>query len=205
MSQSSLFDARIRRSVESSIATMELLRSDAALLATVSRVCEAILQAFRQKKKIVLFGNGGSASDAQHISAEFVGRFAFDRPALPALCLVEGISTITAIGNDHGFDQVFSRQVEGVAVEGDVAIGISTSGNSSNVLNAISTANKMGVVTVGLTGKSGGKLRALANECICAPSDEIPRIQECHTLVGHVISEIVEQELFGRTHSAAHT
>jgi D-sedoheptulose 7-phosphate isomerase len=205
MSETFPFDTRIRNSVESAIATMELLRADTALLSTLSTVAQSMIQAFRQHNKILLFGNGGSSNDAQHIAAEFVGRFAFDRPALPALSLAENISTLTAIANDLGFEQVFSRQIEALARPGDIAIAISTSGNSPNVLHGVATANKANLLTVGLTGRSGGKLRSLARECICVPSDQTPRIQECHTLVGHILSEIVEQELFGQKNSASHS
>jgi D-sedoheptulose 7-phosphate isomerase len=204
MSQAPQFDARIRNSVESALATMEMLRADAALLSTVSKIAQSLIHAFRQGNKILLFGNGGSANDAQHLATEFVGRFAFDRPALPALCLAESLSSVTAISNDHGFEQVFSRQIEALARPGDIAIAISTSGNSPNVLHGVATANSAGLLTIGLTGRSGGKLRSLVKECICVPSDDTPRIQECHALLGHILSEIVEQELFGQKNSASH-
>jgi len=205
MTQVSQFDARIRSSVESAIATMELLRADAALLAAVSRAAQSVIHAFREGNKVLLFGNGGSANDAQHIATELVGRFAFDRPALPALSLAESLSSVTAISNDHGFEQVFSRQIEALARPGDIAIAISTSGNSPNVLHGVATANKADLLTIGLTGRSGGKLRSLVKECICVPSDDTPRIQECHTLIGHILSQIVEQELFGQKNSATNT
>jgi D-sedoheptulose 7-phosphate isomerase len=203
MSQATQFDERIRTSVESAIATMQLLRADTALLSTVSRIAQSMIQAFRQGNKILLFGNGGSANDAQHIAAEFVGRFAFNRPALPAISLAESLSSVTAISNDLGFDCVFSRQIEAFARPGDIAIAISTSGNSPNVLNGVATANKVEILTIGLTGRSGGKLRSVVKECVCVPSDDTPRIQECHTLVGHILSQIVEQELFGQKNTAS--
>jgi D-sedoheptulose 7-phosphate isomerase len=202
MTQASQFDARIRSSVESAIATMELLRADAILLSTLSKIAQFLIYAFRQGNKILLFGNGGSANDAQHIATELVGRFNFDRPALPALSLAENLSSVTAISNDLGFEQVFSRQIEALARPGDVAIAISTSGNSPNVLHGVATANRADIFTIGLTGRSGGKLRSLVKECICVPSDDTPRIQECHTLIGHILSQIVEQELFGQKQSA---
>ncbi|MGB7727619.1 MAG: SIS domain-containing protein [Candidatus Acidiferrum sp.] len=203
MSQPPQFDERIRSSVESAIATMESLRADAALLSTLSRIAQSLIHAFRQGNKILLFGNGGSANDAQHIATELVGRFAFDRPALPALSLAESLSSVTAISNDHGFEQVFSRQIEALGRAGDIAIAISTSGNSTNVLHAVATANKADLLSIGLTGRSGGKLRSLVKECICVPSDDTPRIQECHTLIGHILSQIVEQEMFGQKTSAS--
>ncbi len=203
MSQACQFDARIRTLVESAIATMELFRSDTALHATLSKIAQSLIDAFRQGNKILLFGNGGSASDAEHIAAEFVGRFAFDRPALPAISLAENLSSVTAISNDYGFEQVFSRQIEALARPGDIAMAISTSGNSPNVLHGVAAANKANLLTIGLTGRSGGKLRSLVKHCVCVPSDETARIQECHTLIGHVLSGIVEQELFGQKNSAA--
>ena len=205
MSQPGQFDDRMRSSVESAIATMELLREDAALLSTLSKVAKSLIEAFRQGKKVILFGNGGSANDAQHIATELVGRFAFDRPALPALSLAESLSSVTAISNDSGFEQVFSRQIEAFARPGDVAIAISTSGNSPNVLHGVSTANKGDLYTIGMTGRSGGKLRSLVQDCLCVPSDDTPRIQECHTLIGHILSQIVEQELFGQKNTATRT
>jgi D-sedoheptulose 7-phosphate isomerase len=190
------FEKRVRKSIEASIAAKERLLEDATLVATVGKVTEIMVDAFRAGNKVLLFGNGGSAADAQHIAAEFVGRFAFDRPALPALALSVNTSCVTAIGNDYGFDLVFSRQIEALAHRGDVAIGISTSGQSPNVLRAMSTARKMGLHTVGLTGSAGSKLVDAVDHCICARSSETPRIQECHILIGHIISELVEQTIF---------
>jgi D-sedoheptulose 7-phosphate isomerase len=155
-----------------------------------------LVDAFDHGRKVLLFGNGGSAADAQHIAAEFVGRFAFDRPPLPALALSVNTSCVTAIGNDYGFDLVFSRQIEALGRPGDVAIGISTSGNSANVLCGVSAARKMGLHTVGLTSETGGKLKSAVDYCLCAPSNETPRIQECHILIGHIIAELVEQTIF---------
>ena len=203
MSPSSQFEAHIRGSVECAVATMDSLRADPAFVSTLSSITESLIRAFRGGNKVLLFGNGGSANDAQHIATELVGRFAFDRPALPAISLAESLSSVTAIGNDHGFEQIFSRQIEALARPGDIAIAISTSGNSPNVLHGVAAANKIGLLTFGLTGRSGGKLRSLVKECICVPSDDTPRIQECHTLIGHILSGLVEQELFGRENSAS--
>ncbi|MGB7438416.1 MAG: SIS domain-containing protein [Candidatus Acidiferrum sp.] len=197
------FEARVRESVQSAIATMELLRDDNSFHSVVSRIALSLIHAFRQGNKVLLFGNGGSASDAHHIATELVGRFAFDRPALPALSLAESLSSVTAISNDHGFEQVFSRQIEALGRTGDVVIAISTSGTSPNILHGVATANKAGLLTVGLTGRTGGKLRSLVRECICVPSDDTPRIQECHTLIGHILSQIVERELFGQKSTAS--
>jgi D-sedoheptulose 7-phosphate isomerase len=146
--------------------------------------------------KPLLFGNGGSAADAQHIAAEFVGRFGFDRPALPALALSVNSSCVTAIGNDYGFNLAFARQIEALGCPGDVAIGISTSGNSKNILCALTVAKQRGLHTVALTGDTGGILKGAADHCICVPSNITARIQECHILIGHIISELVEQAIF---------
>ena len=199
MKQSGDFQARIGKSTKASIEVQQALLNDSKTVAEIASVCSAIVAAFQQGNKLLLFGNGGSAADAQHIAAEFVGRFAFDRAALPAIALGVNGSCLTAIGNDYGFAQAFSRQVEALGRAGDVAVGISTSGNSPNILEGLATAKKMGLGTIALTGQTGGKLRGSENvdSCICAPTDGTPRIQECHILIGHVICEIVEQELFG--------
>jgi D-sedoheptulose 7-phosphate isomerase len=196
MKQLNNFERRVAELIEASIATKQSLLSRPDLVVTVATVSEILVNALKQGNKLLLFGNGGSAADAQHIAAELVGRFAFDRPALPALALSVNSSCVTAIGNDYGFDQVFSRQIEALARSGDVAVGISTSGNSANVLRAMSTAKKIGLKTIALTGRSGGSLKNAVDYCICAPSSETPRIQECHILIGHIISELVEREIF---------
>ncbi|SRR5713101_191096 len=196
MESTGQFEPRVRQSIEASIAAKEHLLADVKVAATVSSVTEIMIDAFRAGNKVLLFGNGGSAADAQHIAAEFVGRFAFDRPALPALALSVNTSCVTAIGNDYGFDLVFSRQIEALGQRGDVAVGISTSGQSPNVLQAMVTAKKMGLHTVGLTGSAGRKLASAVDHCICVPSNETPRIQECHILIGHIISELVEEAIF---------
>jgi D-sedoheptulose 7-phosphate isomerase len=190
------FERRVYNSIEASIAVKQHLLNSSELVSIVARVSELILRAIEQGNKLLVFGNGGSAADAQHIVAEFVGRFAFDRPALPALALSVNTSCLTAIGNDYGFNLVFSRQIEALGRRGDVAIGISTSGNSPNVLSGVSAAQRMGIHTVGLTCQTGGKLRSTADYCICVPSEETPRIQECHILIGHIIAELVELAMF---------
>ncbi len=196
MMPTSNFEQRIAKLIEASIATKQSLLESADTLITVAKVSEILVSALRQGNKVLLFGNGGSAAEAQHIAAELVGRFAFDRPALPALALSVNSSCVTAIGNDYGFEKVFSRQLEALARSGDVAIGISTGGNSPNVLWAMSTAKKIGLHTIALTGSTGGKLKAAVDHCICVPSNETPRIQECHILIGHIVSELVEREIF---------
>ena len=196
MTNTADFEQRVSRAIKASIATKERLLGSGEVVSAIARVSEIVVEALAKGNKALLFGNGGSAADAQHIAAEFVGRFAFDRPALPALALSVNTSCVTAIGNDYGFDRVFSRQLEALARRGDVVIGITTSGNSPNVIQAMATARKMGLHTVALTGCTGGKLKNAVDECICVPSDQTPRIQECHILIGHIISELVEQSLF---------
>jgi D-sedoheptulose 7-phosphate isomerase len=160
------------------------------------QVAERLIEAFTTGKKALLCGNGGSAADAQHIAAEFVGKFYFDRPALPAQALTVNTSSLTAIGNDYAFDQVFSRQIEAFGSPGDVCVGISTSGNSRNVVEAFHAAQRKGIITVALTGATGGEMATAADYCIRIPSTDTPRIQEHHILVGHIICELVEQALF---------
>ena len=163
--------------------------------ASISAIIECLVTALKSGGKILLCGNGGSAADAQHVAAEFVGRFAKERAAWPAIALTANSSTVTAIGNDYGFEYIFSRQVEALAKKGDVVVGISTSGNSGNVLKALAEGKKRGCTTIGMTGKNGGKLRTLADISISVPSDETPRIQETHILAWHIICELVEKEL----------
>jgi D-sedoheptulose 7-phosphate isomerase len=196
MKNASDFEQRVSRSIQASIAVKQLLLGNAEVVSIIAKVSERLVNTFSKGNKVLLFGNGGSAADAQHIAAEFVGRFAFDRPALPALALSVNTSCVTAIGNDYGFDLVFSRQIEALARPGDLAIGISTSGNSSNVLHGVTVAREMGLGTVAFTGCTGGKLRDAVDHCICAPSNETPRVQECHILIGHIISELVEETIF---------
>src|SRR5689334_1828008 len=184
---------RVRHSIGASISVKQALLDDENLVATIAQVSELLTTAVRNGSKPILFGNGGSAGDAQHIAAEFVGRFAFNRPPLPALALSVNTSCVTAIGNDYGFDLVFSRQLEALGQRGDVAIGISTSGNSTNVIKGVEAAKQKGLTTVALTGANGGKLKNAVDYWIGAPSDETPRIQECHILIGHIISELVEE------------
>jgi D-sedoheptulose 7-phosphate isomerase len=196
MTRTSDFAHDVSLSIQASIATKQRLLSNSDVVLTIARASEFLLESLQLGNKALLFGNGGSAGDAQHIAAEFVGRFAFDRPALAALALSVDTSCLTAIGNDYGFDLVFSRQIEALGRPGDVAIGISTSGNSPNVLRALSVAKELGLRTIGLTGCTGGKLKDVVGICICVPSNETPRIQECHILIGHIISELVERAMF---------
>jgi len=190
------FSHRVTDIMKASIAAKQSMLNSSDLVATIARVSEMLVASLQNGNKIVLFGNGGSAADAQHIAAELVGRFAYDRPALPAMALSVNSSCVTAIGNDYGFERIFSRQIEALARVGDVSVGISTSGNSPNVIKAVLTARQMGLRTVGLTGSSGGTLAKNTELCICVPSNDTPRIQECHILIGHILSELVEEEIF---------
>jgi D-sedoheptulose 7-phosphate isomerase len=184
-----------RRAMVASIAAHERLLESTVTIDQIAAVSRTLTSTLLSQRKVLLFGNGGSAADAQHIAAEFVGRFAMERAALPVMALSVNTSCVTAIGNDYGFDRVFARQIEAFGRPGDVAIGISTSGNSSNTLTGLETARRLGMCTVALTGASGGKMKGVAEVCICAPSEEAPRIQECHILIGHVISELVERAI----------
>lgn len=168
------------------------------LLTVIDDVVEEMVAAFKSDKKVLLCGNGGSAADAQHISAELSGRFYNDREPLFAEALHTNTSYLTAVGNDYSYEEVFSRLVRAMGRTGDILIAISTSGNSKNVIKAIEQANKIGMVTVGLTGQKGGKMKDLCKYLIRVPSDDTPRIQEAHILVGHIICELVEFSLFSK-------
>jgi D-sedoheptulose 7-phosphate isomerase len=167
----------------------------AACLPALTLAADALVAAYRAGHKAVFFGNGGSAADAQHLAAEFVGRYLRQRGPLPALALNANSSAVTAIGNDYGYENVFARQLEALAAPGDVAVAISTSGNSPSVIQAVMSARRMGLFTIGMTGASGGYLRGLVDALIAAPSDETPRIQECHILMGHALCDVVERAM----------
>ena len=187
-SATALAEARIR---ESAAAIEALL--DPACLAALSDAAERMAAAVHGGGKVLLFGNGGSAADATHIAAELVGRFLADRRALPALSLSDNTSAVTAIGNDYGYEHVFARQVEAHAAAGDVALGISTSGRSANVLAGLATARRLGLVTIGLTGADGGPMAESTDVCLRVPADTTPRIQEAHTVVAHILCELIER------------
>ena len=163
----------------------------------IEKMAVILVDCMRGGGKVVFFGNGGSAADAQHLACELSGRFLMDRPALPALALCTNTSTITAIGNDYGFEQIFSRQLLGVGVRGDIAIGFSTSGSSENVLEAIRLAKQTGMITFGFTGRNGGELGKVVDYALCVDSDVTPRIQEAHITAGHILCQLTEQALFG--------
>ena len=187
----------IRGQVAASAQTKQKILEDTLFLEKIAAVIKVCVQVYKNKNKILIAGNGGSAADAQHFAAELVGRYGFDRPSLPALALTTDTSNLTAIGNDYGYDFVFSRQLEGMAEEGDLFIGISTSGNSENILNAFKSAKQKGVITVALTGRDGGKMADAADYTLIVPSDATPRIQESHLLIEHMICDAIEKEMFG--------
>lgn len=191
-------EERIRSEIKNSAELNLKLLESVTLLAEIEKVALTLINAFRSGHKVLLAGNGGSAADAQHIAAEFVNRFYFNRPGLPAIALTTDTSVLTSIANDYSFDKIFARQLETLAGTGDVFIGISTSGKSRNLIEALKVCRKEKIVTIGLTGSSGGEMKDLCDICVQVPSDEIPRIQEVHSLIGHIICLIVEEELFGR-------
>jgi D-sedoheptulose 7-phosphate isomerase len=189
----------IRNIIHASIETKQLILQDQELLFTVEKVVDMIVAAFKSGNRVYFCGNGGSAADAQHLAAEFSGRFYTDRKALPAEALHCNTSYLTAVGNDYGFDVVYSRMIEGIGQPGDVLVGLSTSGNSANIVKAFDAAREKGMVTVGFTGMSGGVLKAGAQFLINVPSTDTPRIQECHIMIGHIICQLVEEKYFNTT------
>src|SRR6266851_7046558 len=175
----------LRSNIERSIEVHGKLTS--ACLPALTAAANALISAYRSGHKALFFGNGGSSTDAQHLAAEFLGRYLRERSPMPAVALADNTSAVTAIANDYGYEHVFSRQLQALAVAGDVAVGISTSGNSQSVLEALTVAHKLGLYTIGLTGAAGGRMRELVDVLIAAPSNETPRIQECHILIGHAL------------------
>ena len=171
---------------------------DKALIELIQKVALITTNAYKNGFKTMLAGNGGSAADAQHIAGEFVSRFYFDRPGIPSIALTTDTSILTAIGNDYGYDRLFARQVQAQGVKGDIFIGISTSGNSTNIIEALKVCKEKEIISIGLTGQSGGKMADLCDYCIKVPSNCTPRIQESHIVIGHIICAIVEEEIFGK-------
>ena len=188
----------IKREIEESIQAKQRLLEDSSVMDTILEATDVVIEAYKRGNKTLIAGNGGSAADAQHIAAEFVSRFAFDRPGIPSIALTTDSSILTAVGNDYGFDRVFARQIEANGVEGDIFIAISTSGNSTNILEAINSAKSKHITTIGLTGGDGGKMADICDITIKVPSSSTPRIQESHIMIGHIICAIVEEELFGK-------
>jgi D-sedoheptulose 7-phosphate isomerase len=188
----------IQQIIESSIATKQQIITDKKLMITVQNVADAIINCYKNGGKVLFCGNGGSAADAQHLAAELSGRFYFDRAPLEAEALHVNSSYVTAVANDYSYNDIYSRYVKGVGKPGDVIIGFSTSGNSENIVRALQVARDKKMVTVGMTGAMGGKLKELSDFMLNVPSMDTPRIQESHIMLGHIFCEIVEEELFGR-------
>jgi D-sedoheptulose 7-phosphate isomerase len=186
----------IRKSIENSVSVKNKILENAALLSVIEEAAEEIISSLRKDGKILFCGNGGSAADAQHLAAELSGRFYYDRDPLPAEALHVNTSYLTAVANDYGYDEVFSRMIKGSGKKGDVLVGLSTSGNSGNIIKAMETAKASGMLTIGFTGETGGKMKDLCHYLINVPSQDTPRIQEAHIMIGHIICELVESTLF---------
>ena len=188
----------VTRSIAGSIATKQQILDTPELLDTIRRVAEVMVEALQHGRRILWCGNGGSAADAQHLAAELSGRFYYDRPPLNSEALHCNTSYLTAVANDYGYDLIYSRMINGSCQKGDVLVGLSTSGNSKNIVNAFKKAKELGVITVALTGETGGEMKALADYLLNVPSSDTPRIQECHIMLGHIICEMVEATIFPR-------
>ena len=195
----------VRNQLSDSIATLQATLADPAIADTVVAVAQATAAAMHAGRKLLVAGNGGSAADAQHLVAEFAVRLTVNRPALRAIALTVDSSILTAIGNDLGYDQVFARQIEAIGQTGDLFLGISTSGNSKNILNAIDQARALGIATIGFTGRGGGKMAAVCDHLIAIPSDVTMNIQECHLALEHIFCMLVERCYFGATFDQDYT
>jgi D-sedoheptulose 7-phosphate isomerase len=193
-----MHSSRIKEIIKSSISVKEQLLQSDALLEQINTTVKVITDAFKNGNAVYFAGNGGSAADAQHLAAEFSGRFYKDRKALPSDALHCNTSYLTAVANDYSYDVIYSRLLEGLAKKGDILVGISTSGNSKNIVKAFEMAESMGVITIAFTGENGGQMKSMANYLINVPSNTTPRIQESHILVGHIICELVEENIFGK-------
>jgi D-sedoheptulose 7-phosphate isomerase len=187
---------KIKNIIQASIDTKIQILQNAELIAIIEKVVDVITTAFKNGNRIYFCGNGGSAADAQHLAAEFSGRFYTDRKALPAEALHCNTSYLTAVANDYGFELVYSRMIEGIGETGDVLIGLSTSGNSANIINAFDVAKNKGLITVGFTGITGGQMKSQCDYLINVPSSDTPRIQESHITIGHIICQLVEENYF---------
>ncbi|MCB0584157.1 MAG: D-sedoheptulose 7-phosphate isomerase [Phaeodactylibacter sp.] len=189
---------RIKEVVRESIAAKQALLADEELLEVVQQVVDACVEAFRSGRKVLFCGNGGSAADAQHLAGELSGRFYLDREPLFAEAMHVNTSFLTAVANDYSFEEAYARMVRAAGREGDLLFALSTSGNSSNILSAIDSAHRMGMAVVGMTGRKGGRFPEVCDYLLRVPSDNTPRIQECHILLGHIICELVEAAIFGQ-------
>jgi D-sedoheptulose 7-phosphate isomerase len=192
---------KIKDIIAASIAVKQQILQDDAMIKTVTDCVTAIVTAFKNGNKVLFCGNGGSAADAQHLAAEFSGRFYLDRDALPAEALHCNTSYMTAVANDYSYDVIYSRLVKGIGLKGDVLIGLSTSGNSKNIVAAFEVAKEKGMVTIGFTGLTGGTMKNISDYLLNVPSTDTPRIQESHILLGHIICELVEAQYFAPTAS----
>ena len=188
--------SRINKCISNSVENYQRVLNDEILQENIENIVIKSVEAFRNDKKMLFCGNGGSASDAQHIAAELSGRFYSDRPPLYAEALHVNSSYMTAVANDYGYDETYARMLEACGRKGDVLVGISTSGNSPNVVKALEKANAIGLTTIGFTGSKGGKMKEVCDIMIKVPSDDTPRIQEAHILVGHIICQLIEEEMF---------
>ena len=186
----------IRRNITDSITIKQQLLQNDTIMVDIIKVVDLIVEAFNNGNKLLFCGNGGSAADAQHLAAEFSGRYYLNRPPLHAEALNTDTSFMTAVSNDFSFDEVYARLIQGIGKQGDILIGMSTSGNSKNVIKALEEAKKKNIITIGLTGKANGNMKPYCDYLINIPSDDTPRIQECHLMLGHAICELVEKELF---------
>jgi D-sedoheptulose 7-phosphate isomerase len=187
---------KIKNIISASIEVKQHLLTDEQIINTVTECVAAIVNAFNNGNKVLFCGNGGSAADAQHLAAEFSGRFYIDRDALPAEALHCNTSYLTAVANDYSYDVIYSRLIKGIGKKGDVLVGLSTSGNSANIINAFETAREKEMITIGFTGFTGGMIKEISNYLLNVPSTDTPRIQESHILLGHIICELVEEKLF---------
>ena len=180
------------------ISTADGMRRLADCAPVIREIAETCAAALRNGRKVMFCGNGGSAADSQHLAAELVGRYKLERPAMRSIALTTDTSILTAVGNDYGYDLIFSRLLKGTAKKGDVIVGISTSGNSKNIINAFEASKEMGVSIIAMTGETGGKMKDYADILLNVPSKDTPRIQESHIMIGHIICELVETEMFGK-------
>ena len=186
----------VKKIIQASIETKQQVLQNEELLKTICDVVNVIVAAFKNGHRVYFCGNGGSAADAQHLAAEFSGRFYIDRPALPAEALHCNTSYLTAVANDYSYDMIYARLLQGIGNKGDVLIGLSTSGNSKNIIKAFEVAKHKEMITIGFTGTTGGAMKDISDLLINVPSSDTPRIQECHMLIGHIICQLVEENLF---------
>ena len=192
-----MFEPFITEQIQASLQVKQAMATNPTIVQKLQQACACLVSGYQQGRKTLLIGNGGSAADAQHIAAELVGRFYTDRPSLAAIALTTDTSILTAVGNDYGYARLFARQIEGLGQPGDILIALSTSGNSDNILQGIQQARTQQLKVIGLTGATGGAMTEHCDICLCVPSTDTPRIQECHILLGHILCAAIENTLFG--------